>query len=154
MSRDSFGSFSSPMNPLVPSPHRDSFGSFQEYKVGSIQDSDKEPSLGILEEECPFDKVEKATLQSSPKDSLSIKSLQTNSLAVEISCFTDENVFYQLSGSDPVLDAFKKCFTFEEMVGMNSRTLMTVDEASKSGKDVLEILTSNQSWFAITQYTR
>lgn len=137
MSRDSFGSFSTPLKSTAQSPNRDSFGSFQEYKVESDE---------ALKEVAHVEEV----MEDSPVNSKG----EVFDLGAELLVFTDKTVFYELTGSDPVQTALKKCFTFEEMVGMNSRTLMSLDEAVKSGKDVLEILISNQSWYAITQYTR
>jgi len=139
MSRDSFGSFSSPLK----SAHRDSFGSFQDYKVESIHGSTEcSPEKGlelVVEEQQELD---------------NIKQEKDKQVKEELSIFTDESVFFNFTSSDPVQVALKKCFTFDEMVAMASRTLMTCDEAEKLGKDVLVSLTSAESWAAIVQYTR
>jgi hypothetical protein len=147
MSRDSFGSFSSPLK-AAQSAHRDSFGSFQECKVESIHGSTEgamDNSLEIVLEESSGELLQ-VTSSANTKRSFDV--------GREMSIFTDESVFFNFTGSDPVQTALKKCFTFEELVVLNSRTLMTWDEAAKSGKDVLDSLISNQSWFEVTQYTR
>ena len=139
MSRDSFGSFSSPLK--SSSAHRDSFGSFQDYKVESSHGStEKVDNLEIV--------LEEQLLQ------VNISADTASTIDSQLSIFTDESVFYNLTGSDPVQTALKACFTFDEMVAMKSRTLMTLDEAEKLGKDVLDSLMSAESWVAITQHTR
>ena len=163
MSRDSFGSYSTPLNASAESPHRESFGSFQEYKIDSIQSSMQSSAqsptsvLEVLTEEILTESpiVARADIISSASAEAekALEDSRESSIADEMSKFTHEKIFCQATGDDPVLNALKKCFSFEELVGMNSRNLMTLDEADKLGQDPLEILVNSQSWFAVIQYT-
>ena len=152
MSKDSFGSFSTPVAPDAPSPAipkvkspaRESFGSFQEYKSDAVGFDTAHSAGSVIVEEA------ETVLASVVDNVLDVSTGEWSHMLK----FIDPNVFQVFNVKDQVSAALESCFSYTELIGMPGRSLVTAEEAISSGHDPLSTLIKSQSWSGIAQYTK